>query len=137
MDIGTVLETLQEIDSNLYKPSLGVSLSAEEGIRMAEDRQYEIEFKAEYDAFTKRMQALEMNMSKAYSFLRDQCARSLQNKIVARADFISIIKGNPIHLLKAIKQHVLNFQESRYEMSTIRDAIKSMINVKQRENESL
>jgi exo-beta-1,3-glucanase (GH17 family) len=65
MDIGTVLETLQEIDLNLYKPSLGVSLSAEEGIRMAEDRQFEIESKAEYDAFTKRKQALEMNMSQA------------------------------------------------------------------------
>jgi hypothetical protein len=68
MDIGTVLETLQEIDLNLCKSSLSVSLSAEESIRMAEDRQYEIEFKTAYDVFTKRKQALEMNMSKAYSF---------------------------------------------------------------------
>jgi hypothetical protein len=87
--------------------------------------------------FTKRKQALEMNLSKAYSCIWDQCAKSLQNKIEERKDYVSLIKGNPINLLKAIKQQVLNFQESRYEMSTILEALKNMINVKQRDNETL
>ena len=78
MDIGTVLENLQELDLNEYKPSLSVSLNHDEIIRMAEDKQFEIEFKSEYDVFTKRKQALEMNLSKAYSFIWDQCAKSLQ-----------------------------------------------------------
>jgi hypothetical protein len=69
MDIGTVLETLEVLDLNKYKPSLEVSLSSDEMVRMAEDKQFEIEFKVEYDAFTKRKQALEMNFSKAYSFI--------------------------------------------------------------------
>jgi len=113
MDIGMVLETLQEVDLNEYKPSMNVSLSADEAVRIAEEKQFEIEFRSEFDAFTKRKQALEMNMPKAYSFLWDQCARSLQNKIEARTDFYSVIKGNPIQLLKVIKQHfVLNYQES-------------------------
>jgi len=137
MDIGTVLETLQEVDLSEFQPSLRVSLNPDEVIRMAEDKQFEIEFKAEYDVFTKRKQALEMNLSKAYSFIWDQCAKSLQNKIEARTDYVSLIKGNPINLLKAIKQQVLNFQESRYEMSTILEALKNMINVKQRDNETL
>jgi hypothetical protein len=83
MDIGTVLETLEVLDLNKFKPSLEVSLSSDEVIRIAEDKQFEIEFKAEYDAFTKRKQALEMNFSKAYSFIWDQCAKSLQNKLEA------------------------------------------------------
>ena len=136
-DIGTVLETLQELDLNQYKPSLSISLSVDEGVKMAEDKQFEIEFKAEFEAFTKRKQAMETNLTKAYAFLWDQCARSLQNKIEARADFLSDIKGNPIELLKAIKQHALNYQESRYEMSIILDAIKNMVNIRQKENESL
>jgi hypothetical protein len=58
------------MDLNLCKLSLSVSLSAEEGIRMAQDRKFEIEFKVEYDAFTKQMPALVMNISNAYSFFR-------------------------------------------------------------------
>jgi D-alanine-D-alanine ligase-like ATP-grasp enzyme len=46
----------------------------------------------------KRMQALELNLSKAYSLTRDQCAKSLQNKIEARTDYPSFIKGNTINL---------------------------------------
>jgi len=136
-DIGTVLETLEEFDLNQFKSSLSISLSIDEGVKTAEDRQFEIEFKAEFDAFTKRKQAMDLNITKAYAFLWDQCAKPLQNKIESRADFLSDIKGNPIKLLKAIKQHTLNYQESQYEMSIILDAVKNMINIKQRENETL
>jgi hypothetical protein len=66
-----------------------------------------------------------MNISKAYSFIWDQCAKSLKNKIETRTDYLTIIQGNPISLLKAIKQQVLNYQESCYEMSTILEALKN------------
>jgi hypothetical protein len=78
--------------------------------------------------------ALEMHLFKAYSFIWDQCAKSLQSMIEARTDYLSLIKGNPINFLKAIKQQVLNYQESRYKMLTILEAVKNMINVKKREN---
>jgi acid phosphatase class B len=107
MDIGTVLETLQEVDLSDFKPSLRVSLNQDDAIRMTEDKQFEIEFKSEYNEFTKRKQWLEMNLSKDYSFIWDQCAKSLQNKIVVRTDYVSHIKGNPSNLLKTIKQQVL------------------------------
>jgi hypothetical protein len=45
--IGTVLETLQEVDLNEFKPSLTVSLNQDEVIRMAEDKQFEMKLKAE------------------------------------------------------------------------------------------
>jgi len=49
----------------------------------------------------------------------------------------SEVKGNPISLLKAIQQHALDCQGHRHGMSIILDAIKTTVNLKQRDNESL
>ena len=136
-DIATALEKLEEFDVSPYKPSLYISTRTVAAEKAAQDKQFEIEFKAEYDAFMKRKQALETNMSKAYAFLWDQCSKGMQNKVEARSDFVSDIKDNPIELLKAIKQHALNYQEHRYEMSIIADAMRTLFSTKQREQESL
>jgi hypothetical protein len=37
----------------------------------------------------------------------------------------------------AIKEHALNFQENRYSMSIILDAMRMLFNTKQKEGESL
>ena len=39
--------------------------------------------------------------------------------------------------MKAIKQHALNYQENRYPMSIIYDLMKTVFNMKQREDENL
>jgi hypothetical protein len=77
-------------------------------------------------------QNLELNTSKAYAFLREQCAKAMQNKIESSPKYETIIKGITIGLLKAIKQHAVNYQEHRYEMSIIFDALRTMINLKQK-----
>jgi hypothetical protein len=59
-----------------------------------------------------------MNMSKAYAFLWEQCARAMQNEIEARTDYESSIKNNPIELLKAIKQHACS-QLSRIQIRDV------------------
>ena len=60
----------------------------------------------------------------------------MQNKIESRSDYTEIV-NNPVKLLKAIKEHALNYQEHRYDMSIIADAIMCFMMTKQRENESL
>ena len=107
-DIGSALEELQAVDMNQYKPQLQVSIKKEEA-KSAEDRQFEMEFKAEFDLYTKRKQVYENNLTKAYALLWEQCSKAMQNKVEARKDFTTVIKGDPIELLKAIKQHALNF----------------------------
>jgi hypothetical protein len=134
-DIGTALEELEEYDIGKHKSMLYVSYSEDAATKEYQDKQFEMEFKAKYDVFMKRKQALEFNMSKAYSFLWSQCAKGMQSKIEALSDYNSKIKGNPIELLKTIKQHALNYQEHRYEMSIILDALRTMINTRQKENE--
>jgi hypothetical protein len=85
----------------------------------------------------KRKQNYENNRVKAYALIWERCARGMQVKIESRNDFENRIKNNPIELLQAIKQHSLNFQEHRYEMSIILDVMKALINLRQRDQESL
>ena len=51
--------------------------------------------------------------------------QSHEEKIEARSDY-NRIKNNPITLLMAIEGHALNFQENRYYMSTILDAMRTL-----------
>jgi hypothetical protein len=51
--------------------------------------------------------------------------------------FEAEIFENPIKLLEIIKRNCLNYQEHQYEMSIILDFVKTMVNTKQKENESL
>jgi hypothetical protein len=53
----------------------------------------------------KSKQNFEMNTSKAYAFLWEQCAKVIQNKTEPSPKYETIVKGNPIELLKAITQH--------------------------------
>ena len=57
----------------------------------------------------------------------------MQNKITGRRDFEEKIFNDPINLLKAIKEHSLNYQESRYKMSIILDSLRTFLNTRQRE----
>ena len=49
----------------------------------------------------------------------ERFARATQNKLLALSDYEDEIYNNPIKLLKAIKEHALNYQETHYEMSII------------------
>jgi hypothetical protein len=60
----------------------------------------------------------------------------MKHKLESRVDF-DTLENDPIELLKAIKQHALNYQEHRYDMSIIYDAITLIFGTKQKENESL
>lgn len=54
-----------------------------------------------------------------------------------RSDYETVIYDSPIDLLKAIKEHALSYDETRYEMSIISDALRALLNTKQKEHESL
>ena len=59
------------------------------------------------------------------------CSHAIQKKIVGRRDVDTKILNDTIKLLIAIKEHSLNFHESRHEMSIIVDAIRVFLNSKQ------
>jgi hypothetical protein len=114
-----------------------MSTSTDDDVYEIDNKQFEIEFKAEFDGFMKRKQNYETNTTKAYAFLWEQCARGMQSKIESSSKFETDIKGNPIELLKIIKQHCLNYHEHRYKMAIILDALRVLIGLKQKDGESL
>jgi hypothetical protein len=77
-----------------------------------------MEFKANFDAYQKRVLALENNKTKAYALFWERCTKGMKNKLESRVDF-DTLENDPIELFaKAIKQHTLNYQH-RYDMSII------------------
>jgi hypothetical protein len=136
-DIATALEELQRYSIAQHKPTFQFSTEADPVMRDAEDEQFKIEFKAEFDGYMKRKQSLETNITKAYAFLWEQCTKGMQTKIESNSDFNSTIKGDPIELLKVIKQYALNYHEHRDEMLIILDALRMLLNLKQKEGDSL
>jgi hypothetical protein len=136
-DIGNALENLDEYDIETHRPSLNFSTSTDDDTKEAENRQYEIEFKEEFAAYMKRKQSYELNKTKAYAFLWEQCAKAMQNKIESNSKFESTIKDDPIELLMIIKQHALNYHEHRYEMAIMFESLRTLFTLKQKEGESL
>jgi hypothetical protein len=61
----------------------------------------------------------------------------MQDKIASRSDYDNVVYNDPIALLRAIKEHSLNYQDTRCEMSIISDAFRSQFTSKQKYGESL
>ena len=136
-DIAETLRTLTMQETEKWMPILKMSSANDESIKTRENRQYEIEYKSKLDEAIKREDKYQQNLYKAYAFLWEKCSRAMQNKLLGRKDFETKIYNNPIKLLIAIKEHSLNFQESRYEMTIIAESIKNFFNTKQNNSESL
>ena len=67
------------------------------------NKQFDLEFKANLQAFIKRTTTYEENLFKAYAFLWEKCTKGMQNKIASRKDFENRIYNDPINLLTSIK----------------------------------
>ena len=93
---------MEKFDINKHKSTLQYSKKTNADAKAAENEQFKIEFKAEYDGFMKRKQCLETNMTKAYALLWEQCAKGMQSKLKSRKDYDTVVKGNPIKLLSVI-----------------------------------
>jgi hypothetical protein len=50
-DIGMALKNLEEVNQAKWKPTMAVSTATEEAEKIAQNQQFEIKFKANYDSF--------------------------------------------------------------------------------------
>ena len=136
-DVAKAITTQEPIITELWKPSLQLSKNTDPEIKEVENQQYTIEFKADYDLYRAREQIYNNNVTKAYALFWDRCAKGMKNKIEARSDFKEKVDNNPFELLQAIKEHSLNYQEKKYNMSVILDSIRTLIGTRQKEGEAL
>ena len=68
-----------------------------------------ITVKAKLDATIKREEIFNNNKTKAYSVIWERFLRGIQSKVEQRTDYKTKIYNDIIALLKAIKEHALNF----------------------------
>ena len=105
---------------------------------MQKKRQLEILYKAQINEFVSRTSIYEANKHKAHALLWKQCHKGLQAKIESRKDYTSAkMDSSPLALLKAIQEHSLSYEETKYEVSSVLDAMKNFINLKQKDDETL
>jgi hypothetical protein len=136
-DISETLRELERPDTNSWLPTLRTSTETEPVIRATATRQFEMEYKARLDDALRRTRIYEDNQVKSYALIWERCNTAMQNCLEQKTDFETTIYNDPIELLKAIKEHALNYQETRYEMSIIADAFRAIFNTKQRKGENL
>ena len=142
-DVADALETFKEIDFTNVKPAMAVvPLKKPDGTDYSDEeresllRQAEREFDVDYKLYKERVTQYEDNKSQAAALLYDQCSSTMRTKLQGRDNFLTDIKTNPIKLLSAIKEHALSYESTKYTQKTICDAMKSFVNIKQREDES-
>ena len=141
-DIAKALYNLKPIDVTMWRPSLQVSVitgDEPESIarREAENREFEMIFKQELSRYSSRVTQYEDNLVKSYALIWERCSTAMKNKISNRRDFKNTIYDNPVELLRAIKEHALNYQEYKYSMSIVADAFHNLLRTKQKDNENL
>ena len=142
-DIAFALENLNERDLTKFQPMLKRATPADpkDARAVAQEEtlneQYKMQFQVDYDKYKERVEAYRDNKFKAYALLWGQCNSAMKAKIQSRKDYQTVIKDNPIELLKAIKQHATNFSDIQYDMRTAEDAMTSFMTIRQRDDESL
>ena len=136
-NIGTALKDLIPMDENKNKPDLKASTLKDTILKSTQVEQYKMKIRVDYDEFRKIIRTYTGNMTKSYALIWERCTKGMQNKIQTRTDFETNIENDPIELLKAVKEHALNYQEHRYAMSIVLDSFMTMMPTKQKYHESL
>ena len=139
-EIAWALENEEEYDFETSKPQMKMCVPVGEEETFQEtmlNKQYELEYQQALRTYSERLEIYRNNRDRVAGLLWNRCNRAMQSKIENRKEYESKIKGNPIELLKAIKEHALSYQETKWDILTIIDAMKAFVNLKQKEDEGL
>ena len=120
--------------TKLWYLTLKLSTTTDPVIISAETKQFELTFKAKLDAAVKRKEIYNNNKTKAYSLIWERCTQAMQSKIKQRTDFDTKLYNNPIELIKVIKEHALNYQETKYSMEIINNTLIHFLLLRQKED---
>ena len=140
--ISTALENGMDYDFKQEQPPPFL-LVAEEGTKeevlMAQSKNEasRMEYKRKVDKYNEKMEIFEENKVKAYGFLWQKCSSQMKQNIESKEDYHNKIKNNPFELLKTIEALSYNYQDSKYEVAIVFDALKTFITLKQYDDEHL
>jgi hypothetical protein len=137
IDISKALRTLVEPNPDDWEPTLRISESADTTIKEKENEQFMMIYEVEFYEAVRRKRTYENNTIKAYALLWERCTEAMQSKVRSRTDYGTVVYDDPIALLRAIREHSLNYQDTEYEIAIIAGAYRSVFTCKQKEGESL
>jgi hypothetical protein len=86
-DVDEALRTPTTGDTDSWKPTLQFSTSTEDSTSKQENQQYVLEYKANLDEYMRKKRSYGDNLFKAYALIWQRCAKAMQNKVMARANF--------------------------------------------------
>ena len=140
--LATALEDGKDFDFQMDQPApllLVPEKGTEEEVLIAQGRNESsrMDYRRKMDKYNEKLEVFEENKYKAYGFLWEKCSAQMKQNIEAKQDYQTKIKNNPFELLKTIEALSYNYQDTKYEVAIIFDAIKTFINLRQNEEEHL
>ena len=140
--IGTALEDGKDYDftPDRPKPLVIVLIDGNEEeklLKMGQNESNKIDYQMNMAEYNDKIKTYGENRYKAYCLLWDKCSPQMRQSIETKADYKTAIKNNPFELLKTIEALSYNYQESRYEIAIMADAIRTFVNLKQKDDENL
>ena len=140
--IATAIEDGKDFDFTTEEPA-PLQYIPEEGTKeeilekQGINKSKEINYKRKMDKYNDKLDLFAENKVKAYGYLWEKCSTQMKQNIESKQDYQSKIKNNPFELLAAIEGLSYNYQESKYEIAIIFDAIKTFTTIKQKDEENL
>jgi hypothetical protein len=86
-DIGDALEDKQEVNLDVHRPSITMSQAQDAVTQDKEDQENEKIFEAQVRVFVARQAMYTTNKIKAFALIFEQCHKTLQSKLKARANY--------------------------------------------------
>ena len=117
-------------------PVSKVSTNPNPEARKKENKDFNTVYQQEVKGWLAQKEKFDLSMSKAFAVVFGRCTKQLQVKIANRSDYNSKIRDNAIELLKAIEEHSTHFHEKKNPAIVMVEALRSLLNIKQKENET-
>ena len=132
-------ETLRtEKLATLQMPTKKISQQEDATAKLAEQDAYDEIYKAQIRTFVQREVDLDRNVKRVYGLIfGEYCTNGMQIKLKQSANFDTVIRNNPIELLKKIKNIMNNPTDKCYDFISLAAAMKTLVTTVQKEHESV
>jgi hypothetical protein len=98
------------VNLDVHRPSITMSQAQDAVTRDKEDQENEKISEAQVQVFVARQAMYTTNKRKAFALIYEQCHKTLQSKLKARANYDTEIRGDPIKMLQAIQEYTISYQ---------------------------
>ena len=100
----------------------------------AQKEHIKMKMKKEYDMYEEKQDQYKKDFKKIYRVILGQCTQQVRNKLESLKDWDQI-KGDPMKLVKAVKELTHSCQPNKYPGESLYYAIRSVFTLKQYDNE--